>query len=32
MPDSAANIRLDGVLMDGYAKDDVIITVGEPIA
>lgn len=32
MPDSAAYIRLDGVLMDGYTKDDVIITVDEPIA
>lgn len=26
-----AYIRIDGVLMDGYAKEDVIITINEPI-
>lgn len=31
MTDSAIYIRIDGVLMDGYTKDDVIITIDEPI-
>lgn len=31
MTDAVVYIRLDGVLMDGYTKNDVIITIDEPI-